>query len=76
VPVLPLLRHINSCHAARWNKEDVALSIRAERVISRMFSQITMNRIGKSDTSDRLAGWSQPERIFESKPQRFGARKE
>jgi len=50
--------------------EDVALSIRAERLISRMFSRITMNRIGTSDKSDRAAGWSQPKRIFESKPQR------
>jgi hypothetical protein len=69
-PVLRPLRRINSCHAARCNNEDVALSIRAERLISRMFSQITMNRIGKSDTSDRAPGWSQPARLFESKTQR------
>jgi hypothetical protein len=50
--------------------EDVALSIRAERLISRMFSRITMNRIGTSDKSDRAAGWPQPKRIFEAKPQR------
>jgi hypothetical protein len=35
---------------------DVALAIRAERLISRMFSQITIIRIDKSDASDRAAG--------------------
>jgi hypothetical protein len=37
-------------------KTDVALAMRTERLISRMFSQIAINRIGKSDTSDRAAG--------------------
>jgi hypothetical protein len=35
---------------------DAARSIRAERLISRMFSQITTNQIGKSDTKDRAEG--------------------
>jgi hypothetical protein len=49
---------------------DAALSIRAERLISRMFSPIATNQIGKSDTRDRAAGWSQRRRLFGSKTQR------
>jgi hypothetical protein len=50
---------------------DAALSIRAERLISRMFSQITTNQFDKSDTRDRAAGWSQPAGLFESNTQRL-----
>ena len=49
---------------------DAALSMRAERLISRMFSPIATNQIGKSDTRDRAAGWSQRRRLFGAKTQR------
>jgi hypothetical protein len=50
---------------------DAALSIRAERLISRVFSQITPNQIGKSDTRDRAEGWSQRRQLFGAKTQRL-----
>jgi len=59
---------------ARCNKANVPLSIRSERLISRMFSQITANRICKPDTSERAAGWSQPGRLFGAETQRGNER--
>jgi hypothetical protein len=44
--------------------------MRAERPISRMFSQSKANRICKPDTSERAGGWSQPGRLFGAKTQR------